>query len=907
MPPLSFSQQRLWFLDQFELGGALYNVVHAWRLQGKLEVQALQNAVDTLVARHEALRTTFVSRNGVVSQVIAQTLSIPVQRVEGVEQARVEALLNEVAQRPFDLQAGPLLRVTLFHIDINHHTLLLVMHHIVSDGWSMGVLFRELSAFYEAFVAGSPPRLPDLPIQYADYAYWQRQWLQGAELGRQLEYWKQQLADAPQVLELPTDRRRLAAQSYRGARHAILLPRALAEALERLGRANGCTLYMTLLAAFYTLLYRYSGQSDMLVGTPIAGRNRTELEGLIGFFVNTLVLRGDLSGNPLFLELLGRVRHGALQAYSHSDLPFEKLVEELHPSRDLNRSPLIQVMFALQNTPAQAFNLAGLTAIPLEVSTDIAKFDLTLAITERGNGLEALFEYDTDLFEPHTLERIAGHFRILLEGMVAQPNKRISELPLLTGAERHQLLVEWNNTDVEFPRKATLHRLFEEQAERTPDALAVVFEDRQLSYRHLNQWANHVAIALRELGVRPDTLVAIHTERSLEMVAGMLGILKTGAAYVPLDPSYPQERLAFMLQDTQAPVVLTQRRLVAGVPPSHATLLCLDEIDWETGRGSQDNPTTETTADNLAYVIYTSGSTGKPKGVMVSHRAICNHLFWMQRVFPLTAEDRVLQKTEISFDPSIWEFYAPLIAGARLIMAQPQGHRDSAYLVKAIAEYKVSVLQVVPAMMQFILQEPALHGCTSLRNIYCGGDVLSPELVVQAQQRLDAGIINLYGPTEATIDTLFWVCQRGYEGRSVPIGRPIDNAQVYILDSYLHPVPVGVPGELYIGGAGLARGYLNRPELTAEKFIPDPFGNEPGTRLYKTGDLARYLPDGNIEFLRRADHQIKLRGFRIELGEIESLLTQHPKVKSAVVLLREDSPGDKRLVAYVVAASGRPE
>jgi len=911
--PLSFAQQRLWFLDRLEPGTPVYNIPAALRLTGLLNVPALEQSFNEIIKRHEVLRTTFAVVDEQPIQVIAPEQSITLSVIDLKElpvaerEAEAQRLANAEAQRPFDLASGPLLRSTLLQLDETEHILLFTMHHIASDAWSMDVLVREVAVLYDCFCSGKPSPLPELPIQYADYAIWQRQWLQGV-LETQLDYWKHQLGGNLPVLELPADRPRPNVQTYQGATQSFHLSSELTAALKTLSQQEGSTLFMALLAAFKTLLHRYVGTGDIVVGSPIANRNRSEIEGLIGFFVNTLVLRTDLSDNPTFRELLGRIQEVTLGAYAHQDLPFDLLVEELRPQRELSHTPLFQVTFALQHTPMSAVELSGLTLQPLENDSGTAKFDLSLLMEETETKLQGSFVYNTDLFDAATITRMAEHFQTLLVGIVANPEQRVAELPLLTTTEQYQLLVEWNHTQVEYPLDQSIYQLFEAQVERTPDAIAVVFADQQLTYQELNARANKLAHYLQALGVAPDVLVGICMERSLEMVVGMLGTLKAGGAYVPLEPTYPQERLVFMIEDACVSVLLTQERLVDLLPKRQAQIVCLDR-DWEAiAQESDRNPTSKVSSDHLAYAIYTSGSTGKPKGVAIPHRAICNHMFWMQAEFPLTQSDCVLQKTPFSFDASVWEFYAPLLAGGRLILAQPGGHQDSAYLLKLIAQQQVTILQLVPSGLRMLLEEKMLDTCKSLRRVFCGGESLSIELQERFFSCLpDVELHNLYGPTEATIDTTFWICQPGDKQRTVPIGRAIANAQIFVLDSYLQPVPIGVPGEIYIGGEGLARGYLNQPNLTAEKFIPNPFNNFGlPSRLYKTGDLARYRQDGKIEFLGRIDHQVKIRGFRIEQEEIEALLSQHPNVRETVVQVREDFPGEKRLVAYVVPQEQSP-
>ena len=893
---LSFAQQRVWFLEQLQPNSRAYILSNAQRLMGKLNAGVLQQSLDAIVVHHQALRTNFItSVDGSPIQVIGTPRPVQLKTIK-VTQEQVESLLNQEAQRPFNLESDLMLRATLLQVDEQQHILLLVMHHIASDGWSTGILWQQLAAVYEALLSGKPDPLPKLPIQYADFAVWQHQWLSGEILSGQINYWKTQLVGANTVLELPTDRPRPPVQTYRGAVQSLMLPQTLSASLKELSHQQGVTLFMTLLAAFGTILHRYTGQEDILIGSPIAGRNQVETEGLIGFFVNTLAIRTQLSGNPSFRQLLSQVREVTLGAYAHQDLPFEKLVEELQPERNLSHSPLFQVMFAFHNTPKELWELPGLTITPLKVHSGAAKFDLTLDLEETSEGIKGGIEYNTDLFDATTIARMVGHFQTLLQGIVANPEQHISDLPLLTAAEQHQLLVEWNNTQTDYDLSQCLHQLFEAQVEKTPDAIAVKFADKHLTYHQLNCRANQLAHHLQTCGVQADVLVAICVERSLEMVVGLLGILKAGGAYVPLDPEYPQERIAYMLEDCQAPVLLTQKSLVDDLPTS-TQKICLD-TDWETiSQQSQSNPNSSVKPVDLAYVIYTSGSTGKPKGAMNSHQGICNRLLWMQDAYKLTGTDRVLQKTPFSFDVSVWEFFWPLLTGARLVMAQPGGQRDATYLINTIAQEEITTLHFVPSMLQIFLETKGLEHCQSLKRVFCSGEALPVDLQERFFDPMGCELHNLYGPTEAAIDVTFWQCQRESNLKSVPIGRAIANTQLYILDSYLQAVPLGAIGELYIGGIGVARGYLNRPDLTAERFISHPF-NE-GEKLYKTGDLARYLPDGNIEYIGRIDHQVKIRGFRIELGEIETLLTEHPALQQTVVTAI-DNPENQRLVAYIV-------
>ena len=906
--PLSFSQQRLWFLTQLDPSCFLYNIPRAIRLSGGLDIAALERALGRIVSRHESLRTSFVVRDGgpVQNVVPSRARSIPVQDLGGMppaeREAKVRRLVAEEARRPFDLQQPPLLRAGLLRLAADEHVLLLTTHHIASDGWSSGVLLGELSTLYNALREGREASLPELKLQYADYAVWQRGRLQGELLEAQLSYWREQLAAAPQLLELPTDRPRPAASSYRGAVLRFSLPAELSERLQELARREGVTLYMLLLAAWQTLLARYTGQEDVVVGSPVAGRTRAETETLIGFFVNTLVLRTDLSGDPTFRELLSRVREVCLGAYAHQEVPFEKVVEDLAPERSLNRNPLFQVMFTMQNAPREELRLGGLRINHLETESGTAPYDLKLWIQDGDGALSGALQYKTELFDEETVARMLGSFKQLMQGVVKDSDRRLSELPLLDETERRRVLSEWNDTHANYTR-ACVHQLFERRAEETPDALAVICEEAELTYAELNSRASQLARHLRKLGVGPESRVGVMMNRGAWMVVSLLGVLKAGGAYVPLDPEYPRERLRFMLEDSGIQILLTEQSLAETVPVSVGHVVSVD-ADWEViARESASASESGAEPCNTAYVIYTSGSTGRPKGVLIPHEAILNRLLWGQEVYPLTCEDRVLQKASFSFDFSVWEIFGTLLAGAQLVLARPGGQQDSGYLVRLIAERRVTVAHFAPAMLQMFLSEAGLDACESLRLVFSGGEALSVEVQERFFKRLPSELINQYGPTEASVDATYFICRRDSERSTVPIGRPIANTRAYVLDARMNPAPVGVPGELYIAGTGLARGYLGRPSLTAERFIPDPFSSEPGGRLYKTGDVVRWLADGELEFIGRADNQVKVRGYRIELGEIESALSSHESVRDCVVLAREDEPGDKRLVAYVVTAN----
>lgn len=904
--PLSFAQQRLVFIDLLEPGMPMYNIPLAVRLRGDLQVEALKNSLNEIVQRHEVLRANFTMVDGAAQQEISTTATVPwhitdLRTVPDVDQDdAVRRLMAEEVQKPFNLAEDVKMRAELLRLHDDDHILILTMHHIASDGWSIGVLLRELTALYEAFAASQPSPLPSLPIQYADYAYWQREWLQGDVLRPALTYWKQQLSGVS-VLELPTDRPRPPLQTYNGDRLILSLTPELTTALKTLSQKEGVTLFMTLLAAFQALLHRYSGQGDIAVGTPISGRNQQETKDLIGFFLNTLVMRTDLSDNPSFRDLLKRVRQVSLAAYEHQDLPFDKLVEELQPERNLSHSPLFQVMFTL-NLPMSGPQLANLDVTHLvDIPTGKSTFDLFLMLRDTPGGLTGWIEFNTDLFDIATIERMADHLQMMLTAVTDTPEQHVANIPLLTAAEREQLLVTWNDTELDYPRDTCLHQLVEASAAAIPNTIAVIFDEEKLTYRELNERANQLAHHLQKLGVGPDKLVGLYVDRSLDMVVGLLGVLKAGGAYVPLDPAFPADRLAYMLADSQAAVLLTQESLKESlIPENKIEILCLDS-DWPTiAQQSVGNPSSEVQPHHLAYVIYTSGSTGKPKGVQLQHQGVVNFLTTMRQEPGLTAEDVLLSVTTLSFDISVLEVFLPLTTGACLVVASRETSADGLRLMAEMERTGTTVMQATPATWRLLI-ESGWSGKSDLK-ILCGGEALPRNLADQLLERC-ASLWNMYGPTETTIWSA--TIQVLLDGEAITIGRPIGNTQCYVLDAQLQPVPIGVPGELHIGGDGLARGYLNRLELTNEKFIPDPFRNEPTARLYKTGDQVRYLPNGNIQFLGRIDHQVKVRGFRIELGEIESVLIQHPAVQMSVVMAREDVAGDKRLVAYIIPEPGQ--
>src|SRR3989338_7601424 len=856
--PTSFAQERLWFLDQLEPDNPAYNVPAAVRLTGQLDIEALRRSLNEIVRRHETLRTTFTSVEGRPVQVISspRLISVPVIDLEALparERPRaVERLARDEAQHPFALDRGPLLRVQLLRLGPEEHVLLWTTHHIVSDAWSHRVVVDELTSLYSAFAAGRPPSLPEPTIQYVDFAAWQRNWLRGEVLAQQLTYWKQQLAGAPPVLVLPTDHPRPTVKTFRGATHAFALSQSLSDALDTLSRHEGVTLFMTLLAAFKAFLVRYTGQTDLVVGTPIANRTRRELEGLIGFFVNTLALRTDCAGDPPFRELLARVREVTLGAYAHQDLPFEQLVEALKPVRDLSHTPIVQILFVFQNIPPAPLTLPGVTLEALEVPPGTAKFDLTLSCLETAQGLRGLWEYNTDLFDAPTIQRMASHFETFLEGLLAHPEGRLSELPLLAEAERRQLLVEWNATQAAYPQDVCLHELVEAQVARTPAAVAVVCEDQALTYEELNRRANQLAHHLQHLGVGPEVCVGVCLERSVELLVALLAILKAGGAYVPLDTRYPKDRLAFLLDDARVLVLLTQQSLLPTLPKTSVPVICLDTAGDILSRESPENPCSPVSPANLAYIIYTSGSTGKPKGVAVEHRGLCNLARAQIQTFDIQPESRILQFAALTYDASISEIIMALCAGATLYLATQETLLPGPGLIDWLRTQAITTLTIPPSALAML---PTAE-LTALRTLIVAGEACPAELVTRWAQGRQ--FFNAYGPTETTVCATVAECVGG--DHKPTIGRPIVNTQLYVLDSPLAPVPIGVTGELYIGGLGLARGYLHQPGLTAASFLSDPFGPQPGGRLYRTGDLVRYRADGVLEFLGRRDTQVKVRG-----------------------------------------------
>jgi amino acid adenylation domain-containing protein len=903
--PLSFSQQRLWFLDQLSPGNLFYNIPEALELEGELDLEALRYSLNALVDRHESLRTIFITEDGMPRQVIRPEweMEVPLLDLSGMDEAERETAaakeIEKETQTPFDLAEGPLVRLSLLKMESEKYIALLNLHHIVADGWSMGIFVQELATFYEARCRGEIYLPEELPLQYADYAVWQRNWLKDDVLEKQLAYWHDKLGQKPLVLDLPTDHPRPAMMSQAGSLESFTMPDGLYERLNAFCKRQNVTLFMVLLAAYQTMLYRYTGQEQISVGTAIANRNRTDIEGLIGFFVNTLVMKEDLSDELPFKTLLQKVRDTCLGAFAHQDLPFELLVEEMQPERNLSHTPLFQAAFSMQTGGGEAISFSGITWRPLSTFSGTAKFDITLGITDDPQNFNGYFEYSTDLFEQETIQRMAGHFLALLEGLLDAPETEISRLPLLTADERQLMLKDWNDAMRMTVEIHCAHELFAAQAAEHPERTALRFQGQSLSYRELDSRANKLAQYLVKAGVQPESLVGISTERSLEMVIGILGVMKAGGAYLPLDPTYPPERIQFMLEDSQVAIVLSQEKLLEQFSAYEGRLIPLDaawpEIDAEDGTC----PDTGVKPDDLAYVIYTSGSTGRPKGTLLAHRGLCNLTRAQKKAFQIDENSRVLQFAPLSFDASVWETFMALANGGTLVLAPQEILASTLDLMKLLQDEQVTNVTLPPSVLKVMPSADLPH----LRTVVSAGEACNEELVKQWAPGRE--FFNAYGPTETTVCASFYLCSEEDDGPP-PIGKPLANASLYVLDGNMQPVPVGVPGELHVGGVSLARGYLNRPEMTFARFVKDPFSDDPAGRLYKTGDLVRYRPDGNVEFLGRIDHQVKVHGFRIELGEVEEALRRHEDLQDMVVVARDDPAGGNRLVAFLVSASEEP-
>jgi amino acid adenylation domain-containing protein len=905
--PLSYAQQRLWFLDQLVPGNTVFNLSTAYSITGEVEPAVLELSLNEIVRRHEVLRTTFRAVNGEPLQLVSPTFWINLRLVDlrsKPASRRNEALLllaSEEAQRPFDLARGPLLRTTLVRLENQSYVFLLTIHHIISDAWSSGVFWEELTKIWDAFAEGKPSPLPQLPIQYADFAVWQRDWLRGPVLAKQLAYWREQLAGLTE-LQLPTDRPRPEFQSTRGSASRVAIPSEVIAGVRAISRLENATLFMTLLAAFQTLLFRYTGQEDIVSGTFLANRNRVEIEPLIGFFVNSLVLRTDFRASRSFREVLRQVRKMTIDGYANQDVPFARLVQELQPGRDPSRNPLFQVAFQLLNAPGIGSDESALDEPLLEGIRQTAILDLTLTLWESGGGLDGEIEYNTDLFEKTTIERMVKHYQTLLESVVADPDAPVEAASLLSAAERKQIIESWNVTAAEYPNEESLVSLFEAQAKRSPQAVALICEKAETTYRELNEHANQVANSLRDLGVKNEGRVGICMKRSTLMVEAMLATVKAGAAFVALDPAWPRERLAYMANDAALDVVLTHQDLLERLPEHCGRKVCMDDARRMASQ-CVDNLVLPTSPENIAYVIYTSGSTGRPKGVMGTHRGAVNRFVWMSRTYPYRSGEVCCARTSLSFVDSIQEIFGPLLSGVPNVIIPDDEMSDLQRLIETLGQARVTRIVLVPSMLSALLD--TFHDLgrrlPDLKFWITSGEAITTETCQRFRKALpQASLINLYGSSEVAGDATCFEIPEGEISGTIPIGRPIGNVQVYIVDSHVNPVPVGVIGEMLIGGDALAHGYLNLPDLTAERFISNPFSKENGGKLFKTGDLAKYLPDGNIEFMGRADQQVKIRGFRVELGEVESVLLSHEGIRQAAAVVSQDDFGDTRLIAYVV-------
>lgn len=899
---LSFAQQRLWFLDQMEEGGAAYNIPAAIRIKGTPDIGILKKCFNEVIRRHESLRTRFESKNGKPMQKIGQLPEIEIPLVdlgeldEGMIEDEVKRLAREEGRRSFQLSKGPLIRVTLLKISPEEYVLILSMHHIISDGWSMGLLVKEISEYYEAFLKGQKASLPEPGIQYGDYAEWQRDWLQGTVLEKEMDFWRSLLKGAPTIIDLPTDRRRPSIQSTNGAIKFFSLPRELSQAVKQLSQRENATVFMTLLTAYGLLLYKYTGQEDILIGTPVAGREKLETENLIGFFVNTLVLRTDLSGNPTFTGLLARIREMALEAYGHQNIPFEKLVEELQGYRDMSRSPLFQVMFMMQNTAIPPLKLSGLELSPLELDSGSSQFDLSLSIKEEEEGLNGTFEYNTDLFDESTIDRMVGHYENLLVAITGNPNERISSLSVLSKEEERRITVEWNDTFKEYPESRSIYGLFDEQAMMTPEETAVIFEAAGLTYEELRLRAEKVAGYLQEQGIKVGSHVGIYMDGCLEMIIGILGVLKTGAAYVPLDPNYPKDRTSFMMDDSGISLILTCDSLKKDITGQCQKVICLDG-EWEQiDKAGHFMEAIDKSPDNPACIIYTSGSSGRPKGVLLHNRGIVNMIVSFIQSYNAGKSDRILPVTSIASASFVGEIFPVLCAGGALVLMNKAELLDMDKLISAISSYGISIISTVPSIMARL--NANVEKLPRLRIILSGGEALNAGEIENLLEK--SRIVNGYGLTETTICSTYYILDKSEmdSSKSVPVGKPIMNHSVYILDKNLMPVPVGCSGEIYIGGVGVAKGYLNNEELTNERFLDNPV--RPGEKVYKTGDIGKWLPNGNLLYIGRYDQQVKIRGFRIELGEIEARINEYPGIQDCVVAVREELPGVKEVTAYLV-------
>jgi amino acid adenylation domain-containing protein len=918
--PASFAQMRLWFFDQLEPQSPTYNIPLAIRMSGKLDIHVFRRSLDEIARRHEVLRTSFkIGRRGQPIQIIEPPKPVELSIIDlepfptTIRDSKAIEMAEESARKPFDLNRAPLWRINLFRNSNDEYLFLLVMHHSISDGWSKEIFLQELAKIYEAYSNGRPSPLPEITVQYVDYAAWQRERLKGERLEALFDYWKTQLKGDLPVLELPLDYPRPAAQTFSGENYYFRLPGPILESLKSFSQDEGATIFMSLMAVFDILLWRYTGQTDLLIGTPISNRERRELEGLIGYFVDTLVIRGNVSGNPSAREVVCRIREAALGAFENRELPFEKLVDGLDLERNLSYTPIFQVMFALQNAPAMPVEIHGLRMERLEIETGTSMFDLTLVVTEIEQGLDCYFEYNIDLFNAETVRRMASHFQTLLSSMLSNPDQPISKLKMLSAPEETQILIEWRGGNEQSPQAKTLVQIFEEQVSQTPENMALIFREQKISYRELNRRANKLAHYLRAKGVSLETPVAVCLPYSSDMMVALIGVLKAGGVYVPLDPDHPAARLGFMIEDSSPRLILTQEPFNEKLASFPVETLSLDDIVPDLTSGGVDNPSVNIVPENLAYIIYTSGSMGKPKGVMIQHGAIGGHCEMIRDCYGLKPGDRVLQFTQPIFDASLEQIFTAFSSGAAVVLREQEIWQPGE-LKKKITQMGVTVIDLPPAYwLQAVdgwIGEPGEAVNDQLRLVIVGGDILPSEsLRIWRKSSLhDTRLINAYGPTETTITATLFEVMADIDAQNtlelVPIGRPVAGKKVYVLDTSGSPVPAGIPGELYIGGLGLGRGYLNRPELTAERFIPDPFADTPGARMYKTGDRVRFLADGNLVYLGRLDEQVKVRGYRIELGEIEARLGSYPGVREVFVTTRQGQPGEQQIIAYVVTETG---
>ena len=900
--PLSYGQQALWTMYKRAPDSPAYNVVFAARVHTKIDVPALRSALNRIVQRHPILRTVYTNHSGKPRQKVLEQQEV-VLSVEQVDDGISDQVLVQIGDQPIDIEKGPLIRIQLYHKLDNSFFFILYVHHIAVDFWSLDIIAEELALLYQAEKVGI--QVPKLPLlrQYTDYVQEQNRYLNEPAGKNHWEYWRKKLQHIRDADYLPLDRPRPERQTYAGNTFLSETCEDSVRKLQQLADNEHTTLFTIYLSVFLVLLHRYSGQNDIIIGSPTAGRDQLEYQRVVGYFVNPIAIRADFSEDPSFRSFLWQIKKTVLESLEHAAFPFPLLIDLLQPSRSPDRSPLFQTMFVWQQSRIARLEENDIFE-PVYIGQRGAAFDLSFVVAGKGERISCLWQYNTDLFNPETITRIAGHYEMLISSVLSDPDQQVSMLPLLTETERPQLLVEWNDSQKNYPPDICLHDHVEAQVRKTPEAVAVIIEDQQLTYRELNRQANQLVYFLREKGVTPGNRVGVCMDRSIEMIVTLLGILKAGAVYVPLEPSYPVNRLDSMVDDAQIQVIVAQESVNQTWQKYPGTFVNIEK-DWPSiERQPTGNPTVEITPDHAAYIMYTSGSTGNPKGVIISHKGICNRLLWMQETYQLTSLDRVLHKTPFSFDVSVWEIFWPLIAGGQVILAQPGGEKDTRYLAELIERQQVTTVHFVPAMLELFLKEALSARCMSLENVFSSGDILRPALQQAFFDRLDAYLNNLYGPTEASIDVTAWQCRTG--DQRVPIGRPIANTEIFILDAHMQPVPVGVPGEIYIGGAGLALGYVNRPSLTDERFVPHPLSDRPGDRLFKTGDRARYLPDGNIMFLGRLDDQVKIGGIRIEPGEIEAVLERHPDIDAARIVAREINPDDKRLVAYLKIKAALP-